>query len=38
MKKFILLLLLLFPLTIRAEDIEISAPSVILMEYSTGKV
>lgn len=38
MKKFILLLLLLFPLTIRAEDFEISAPSGILMEYSTGKV
>ena len=38
MKKFILLLLLLFPLTIRAEDFEISSPSGILMEYSTGKV
>ena len=38
MKKFILLLLLLFPLTIRAEDFEISAPSGILMEYSTGKI
>ena len=38
MKKFILLLLLLFPLTIRAEDFEIAAPSGILMEYSTGKV
>lgn len=38
MKKFILLLIILFPLFTRADELNIDAPSAILMEYSTGKI
>ena len=38
MKKLLLILILLFPLFPKAEELTIDAPSAILMEYSTGKI
>ena len=38
MKKLLLILILLVPFVVKAEEMIIEAPSAILMEYSTGKI
>ena len=38
MKKLLLILILLVPFAVKAEEMIIEAPSAILMEYSTGKI
>lgn len=38
MKKLFLILILLVPFVVKAEEMIIEAPSAILMEYSTGKI